>query len=118
DTVLDLARILNARSLLEVGGGRSPLLTERELARHDIRYTANDISERELERAPNWVGKACFDIQTPDHAQIEQYAGQFDLIFSRMVMEHVPSYQRAYRNIFTLLQPGGVAIAFHPVLFA
>ena len=35
-----------------------------------------------------------------------------------MVMEHVPDAARAWSNMFALLAPGGVALAFHPTLYA
>src|SRR3546814_7449338 len=35
-----------------------------------------------------------------------------------MVMEHVESYERAYSNIYDLLRPGGISLAFHPVYYA
>ena len=44
--------------------------------------------------------------------------GRFDLVISRMVMEHVRDAKRAWTNISGLLAPGGVAFAFHPTLYA
>ena len=44
--------------------------------------------------------------------------GQFDLIFSRMVFEHITDVRRAWANIHALLAPGGVALAFVPTLYA
>ncbi len=106
------------RSVMEVGGGRAPSLKQDMIERLDVRYTSNDISERELSLAPPWVSRACFDIQTDDDRALVGHEGAYDLIFSRMVMEHVPSYRNAYRNISKLLSPTGVAIAFHPTLYA
>ncbi len=42
----------------------------------------------------------------------------FDLAFSRMVFEHVADGQRAWSNLYQLLAPGGVALAFVPTLYA
>jgi SAM-dependent methyltransferase len=106
------------RSVMEIGGGRSPSFTRAEMEELGIKYTSNDISARELSLAPDWVGKAHFDIQTVDRATLAGHEGQYDFIFSKMVMEHVPSYQRAYRNISLLLRPGGMVISFHPTLLA
>ena len=44
--------------------------------------------------------------------------GSFDLMFSRMVFEHVDGVEQAWRNIHALLKPGGVALAFFPTLYA
>ena len=43
--------------------------------------------------------------------------GSFDLIVSRMVMQHVDA-RRAWTKVANLLAPGGVALAFHPVFTA
>lgn len=101
--------------IIEIGGGRAPSFEPGAIPGT---YTSNDISERELSLGPDWVAKARFDVQTPDENAIRPYRESYDVAFSRMVMEHVPSYERAYRNIHTILRPGGVSIAFHPVLFA
>lgn len=106
------------KSVLEVGGGRFPSFTHEEIDAMGVRYTSNDISARELSLAPSWVGKACFDIQTPDKTALDGHEGAYDFAFSKMVMEHVPSYERAYGNLARLLKDGGMAIAFHPVLFS
>ena len=44
--------------------------------------------------------------------------GGIDLVISRMVMEHVGDAARTWANIANLLAPGGVALAFHPTLYA
>jgi SAM-dependent methyltransferase len=112
-TLLALVRAYGCRSLLEVGGGRAPLLGEDEVRALGIRYTVNDISEAELKLCPAWADKVCFDI-----AGAGTPAGAYDLIFSRMVLEHVQRGERAYRNIHSLLRAGGIGLNFHPTLFA
>jgi len=44
-------------------------------------------------------------------------ARRFDLIFSRMVNEHVADGATYYRNIFGLLKPGGLTVHFFATLF-
>ncbi|GAA0560974.1 hypothetical protein GCM10008942_06740 [Rhizomicrobium electricum] len=94
------------------------MLPKQEIERLGLEYTANDISSDELSLAPNWVKTAAFDIATSDQAAVKPFEGAFDLIYSKMVMEHVSDYRLAYRNIHRLLRSGGVAVAFHPVLFS
>jgi SAM-dependent methyltransferase len=118
DTIREVIADLGAKSIIEIGGGRSPSFTEREVNAMGVEYTSNDISARELSLAPVWVGKALFDIQTPERIDIEPYRERYDFAFSKMVMEHVADYERAYANIHAILRPGGVAIAFHPVLYS
>ena len=101
--------------LLEIGGGRGPLLTPEEAAAAGIALTVNDIDARELSLAPAAFDKAQFNIAGDVEAA---WAGRFDLIVSRMVFEHVKDAPRAWANVRALLAPGGVAMAFHPTLYA
>lgn len=118
DTVREVIAGLEVRSVIEIGGGRAPSFTQAEVKAMGVDYTSNDISARELSLAPEWVGKALFDVQTPNAADIDPYRESYDLVFSKMVMEHVANYKRAYANIHGILQPGGISIAFHPVLYS
>lgn len=101
--------------MLEIGGGRGPLLRPVEAKAAGIAVTVNDIDSRELSLGPPEFEKAEFDIagQAPP-----SLFGQFDLVVSRMVMEHVRDGRRAWANMAALLAPGGVALAFHPTLYA
>jgi SAM-dependent methyltransferase len=118
DTIRALVVASGARSVIEVGGGRFPFFSADDVRRLDFAYTTNDISARELAKAPAWTGKALFDVQTPDREAVAPFAQSFDFAFSKMVMEHVASYERAYVNLHTILKPGGLSIAFHPTLYA
>ena len=101
--------------VLEIGGGRGPLLTPAEATAAGIELTVNDIDARELSLAPAAFNKAQFDIAG---AIDPSWEGRFDLIISRMVFEHVRNAPRAWANMRNLLAPGGVAMAFHPTLYA
>ena len=57
NVVRGLARILNARRLLEVGGGRDPLFKADELSALGIEMTINDISQTELDVLPQHVSQ-------------------------------------------------------------
>ena len=102
------------RTLLEIGAGRSPLITLSAIKQRNIDYVANDIIEEELNLIPFPVRKAHFDIcgDLPP-----EFVGLFDVICSKMVQEHVQSGDKFYRNIFNLLKSGGVALNFHPTLY-
>jgi SAM-dependent methyltransferase len=101
--------------LLEVGGGRGPQLTPAQAEELGVALTVNDIDARELSLAPTGFATACFDIAGDVDPGL---LGKFDLIFSRMVFEHVKDAPRAWRNIRALLTPGGVALAYHPTLYS
>jgi SAM-dependent methyltransferase len=92
------------------------MLTGRQISSLNVSYTANDISESELARAPSFVSKACFDIA--GKVGLAPLANRYDLIFSKMVFEHIPDTRQAYLNILSLLAPGGICINYHPVLYS
>jgi SAM-dependent methyltransferase len=117
-TVQDLISLLNVRTILEIGGGRWPLLDGDEIRSTGIRYIVNDISPSELALAPTYVEKACFDISQAAAIDDDHLEGNVDLMFSQMVFEHVSDAHQAYRNIYRLLSPGGVCLNFHPVLYS
>jgi SAM-dependent methyltransferase len=115
-TVRQLIEAFRCRDVLEIGGGRCPLF-DRERARTlGIALAINDISRAELDRAPEALHKVCFDIAGPAIPREEEQ--HYDLIVSRMVMEHVRDAAQTYRNMCALLRPGGVVLNFHPVLYA
>jgi SAM-dependent methyltransferase len=111
--VLSLQREFDCKSLIEIGGGRSPLIDEQEHKGLGVEYTVNDISATELALSPKWPFKACFDICSPPSGT----DSSFDLIFSKMVLEHIPNAKAAYQAIYNLLAPGGVCLSFFPTLF-
>ncbi len=111
--VLGIQRQFGCKSLMEVGGGRSPLIDEREYGSLNIKYTVNDISAAELALAPEWSRKACFDISSPP----PKSDSSFDLIFSKMVFEHVPDAKSAYQAVYNLLAPNGICLSFFPTLY-
>jgi SAM-dependent methyltransferase len=114
-TVIGLAKRFGKRALCEIGGGRAPMLSREAVEDLRAEYTVLDISQAELDCAPAWSRKLKCDIGGGDPVEI---AGQYDLMFSHMVMEHVRDVRRAYANIFHLLAPGGIVINFHPTLYA
>jgi SAM-dependent methyltransferase len=110
--------LVNAQLLVEIGGGRWPLLDNDEIISSNIRYLVNDISEKELALAPDYVEKICFDIAHPSDLGCMALNGQVDFMFSKMLFEHVSDSQQAYTNIYSLLSPGGLCLNFHPVLYS
>lgn len=117
-TVKRLVEAVGASSVMEIGAGRRPTFDQRTIEEWEVNYIANDISARELGKAPSYVKKACFDIGGADQIPMQPFQGEVDVIFSKMVFEHIRDTNRAYSNIANLLRPGGVCINFHPVLFS
>lgn len=117
DLIREVATTLGLRRLVEIGGGRDPLFAADEVAALGLDYTVNDIAQAELACLPNRYRTACFDIAASPEA-VAPWCGRFDFAFSRMVFEHVSDGRQAWRNLSTMLAPGGVAVAYMPVLFS
>jgi SAM-dependent methyltransferase len=115
-TTIALARTYGLTRLLEIGGGRHPLFTLEEAKANGFEMTINDISSVELEnmKTPGFK-TACFDI-AGDVSAVKKES--FDLIYSHMVFEHVADVEHAWKNVYELLAPGGVAVAYYPALYA
>lgn len=117
ELVLRLSSRFGLSVLCEIGGGRDPGFLPTNPALRGLSLTVNDIDQHELDCAPQGLAKACFNI-AGDLSETDARPGSFDLMFSRMVFEHVDGVERAWNNIHTLLKPGGVALAFFPTLYA
>jgi SAM-dependent methyltransferase len=115
--VRQLAEASGAKRLIEIGGGRDPLFGREALAELGAELTVNDISPTELAALPKGYRTACFDI-AGELSPEEIARGGYDLAFSRMVFEHVADGKRAWENLFRLLAPGGIGLAFVPTLYA
>lgn len=102
-----------AARILELGGGRSPSFTLAEMPATVASYTVNDISAEELALAGPEYDKACFDVT----GDVSAFAGQFDVIFSKTLAEHVRDGRRMHKNVLSLLRPGGVAFHMVPTLY-
>ncbi len=115
--VRHLTETFGAKKLIEIGGGRDPLFGREALSHMGAELTVNDISETELAELPKGYRTACFDI-AGDLSAAELGRAGYDLAFSRMVFEHVADGQRAWSNLYRILSPGGVGLAFVPTLYA
>lgn len=116
-TILGLAHQFDLRRICEIGGGRDPLFSAGQAARHGLDLIVNDIDAGELALTPAGLKTARFDI-AGDLSEPDVARGGYDLMVSRMVFEHVRDVERAWGNIHQLLAPGGVALAFFPTLWA
>jgi SAM-dependent methyltransferase len=115
--VRDLCGALKCKRIVEIGGGRDPLFSRNEIEALGVDMTVNDISQAELAVLPAGYQTGCFDV-AGDISSVSHLRGTFDLAFSRMVFEHVADGQRAWSNMYELLAPGGVALAFIPTFYS
>ena len=103
-----------APRILELGGGRNPSFRFDELPANIAAYTVNDISEEELGLIGPDYEKAQFDVT----GDVTGFEGQYDIVFSRTLMEHVRDGVTMHRNVLSLLRPGGVAFHMGPTLYS
>ena len=102
------------RKICDVGGGANPILGLDFVRDHQIDYTVLDILASELEKAPPGYKKIVADIADSQFSA----EGQFDLVFSNMVAEHVKDGVQMHKNILRVLAPGGYSCHLFPTLYA
>jgi len=112
-----LLGLISSRSkpdVLELGGGGRPMWDLADAPASMGSYTVNDYDPGELAKISDGYRKACFDVCGDASA----FAGQYDVVFSRYLAEHLPDGLAMHRNVLKVLKPGGVAIHLVPKLYA
>lgn len=113
DVVRRLAGGPAVQRVCELGAGAKPLLSLEFLAEHALDCVLVDISPRELAKAPDGYVKVVADAASDEY----QPDCLFDLVFSRVVAEHVADPRALHQNVWRLLRPGGQAAHFFPTLY-
>lgn len=90
--------------VLDVGGGKYPAISVQTKQELGLRVTGLDISETELAQAP---AGAYDSIVVGDIAEVA-IPGEYDLVFSRTLLEHVANPHAAIANLAGVLAPGGI----------
>jgi 2-polyprenyl-6-hydroxyphenyl methylase/3-demethylubiquinone-9 3-methyltransferase len=90
--------------VLDVGGGKHPAISLETKRRLGLRVVGMDISETELVQAP----AAAYDEIVVGDVATSKIPGEYDLIFSRTLMEHVADPPAAIANMASVLAPGGI----------
>jgi SAM-dependent methyltransferase len=104
------------KTILEIGSGANPSLSIAEVSRYGIDYITSDRDEAELAKADPVYSARCIDVsEGPIPADL---CDRCDMVFSRMVNEHIRDGQRYHANVYRLLAPGGVAVHCFSTLFA
>ena len=109
-----VVRDSGAVAIGELGGGANPMMGLAERVGRPVRLTVLDISPEELDRTPPGVEKLCVDL-CADEPPVRD---RFDLVFSRMLCEHVRSGRTFHQNCHDALRPGGHAVHFFPAATA
>ncbi|KQC14339.1 MAG: hypothetical protein APR63_14530 [Desulfuromonas sp. SDB] len=101
----------NFTKIAEIGGGAHPLFDELE---DNLDFNVIDISSVEMNKAPSKYNKIVADICSSTLT----IDSKFDLVFTKMLAEHIKNPVQMHLNIFNLLKKGGIAVHFFPTLFA
>lgn len=110
NSVLALARAEGVNAVAELGGGANPTIGDDErwgFAEHRVVY---DISATELAKAQSKVEMRVADLCKP----IDEGWNSYDLVFSKMLCEHLPDPRVFHENCFKLLRPGGLSVHYFP----
>lgn len=100
-------------SILEIGAGANPTLNSSFIREWKIDYTISDIDDTELRKADDIYKKLVADFSSK--INITQ---KFDLVFSRMVGEHINNGEIFHNNIYKVLNKGGVSFHCFSTLYA
>ena len=106
---------LNPKTVLEIGSGANPTLSINDVSRYRVRYITSDRDNAELGKADPCYEACCVDMEIGPIPQ--DLLDSCDIVFSRMVNEHVRDGLRYHRNIYSILAPGGVAIHAFSTLY-
>ena len=110
----EVGRRDGAKAVAELGGGANPILAADAWSFASERAVF-DISAEELAKAEG----INIDKRVADLCQaISDGHESYDLVFSKMLCEHLPDARMFHQNCFNLLRPGGLAVHFFPTLFA
>ena len=94
--------VFHNAEVLEVGGGAHPSVVNRA----DIEYTIIDPDLKELEKAPEDVKKLNLLLENIDVDK------QYDLVLTKMVLEHVEYPEAFHKKVYDILKPNGKVIHF------
>jgi SAM-dependent methyltransferase len=113
-----LIRRSAASDVLEVGAGANPVLSAEQVRRLGVSFVINDTDPGELDKAGPGYDRLVADFCDPVPPPAVGRSGPYDLVFSRMVHEHLTDARTFYANIFRLLRPGGLSAHCFSTLYA
>jgi SAM-dependent methyltransferase len=112
--LIDIVRNHKPRRILEIGSGANPTLPLGHIP-DGTAYITCDIDADELAKAGPGYATCRLDLERGD-IPADLY-GQCDLVFSRMVNEHIQNGREYHKNIFDILAPGGMAVHCFATLY-
>jgi SAM-dependent methyltransferase len=113
-TLIELAKSMDVSAVAELGGGAKPSLGDEASWSFVPTRVVYDVDPGELDKAGDGLEKRTADLCQPLHGEADTY----DLVFSKMLCEHLVDPEVFHRNCFRLLRPGGMSVHFYPTLYA
>lgn len=108
------AYLRRGMTVLDIGGGKTPVIPLELKASYRLRIVGMDISQEELNAAP----PGCYDQAICGDVSTATRLPEADLAVCRSVTEHVREPGAMYANLYRALVSGGVSINFMPNKFA
>lgn len=97
-------------SILDVGGGKNPIVNVDLKKRLNLEVTGLDIDNDELSAAPSGSYDSTLAIPIEDLNEVEKY----DIIFCQSVLEHVQNTEVGMTNMIKSMKKGGKILTFNP----
>lgn len=101
------------KSVLEIGAGANPTINPEFITKSNLNYTMSDIDNQELKKADSIYNKLVLDFSSEINI-----TRNFDLVFSRMVGEHISNGELFHKNIYRILNKGGISFHCFSTLYA
>jgi len=101
------------KKICDIGGGANPVLSTDYIREKNLDYSLLDISEFELSKAPENYPKILADIASPNF----NLDNKFDLVFTKMLAEHITNPKQFHKNVLNCLNDNGLAVHYFPTLY-
>ncbi len=103
------------KRVIEIGAGARPYLSKNYVLSQGIDYTISDLSSSELTKSnTDYCRCITMDMEGDIPGNDE---GRYDLVFSKMVLEHLEVPEVFHNNGLKLVSSGGVIIHFYACKF-
>lgn len=112
--VQELILKYNIKSILEIGAGANPTINPDFIKKHNLVYTISDVDDDELKKALRVYNRMVVDLSI----SLPQENTKFDLVFSRMVGEHISDGNTFHKNVFKILNKRGLSFHCFSTLYA
>ncbi len=112
--VAQLDKDSSAKTVLDVGAGKSTVFLPNVANRDNLWLVGVDVSMEEMELNADLDEKHVADVSQ----HIPLTADSVDIVVSHAVLEHLPSIDVFWKEVFRVLRPGGSSVHLFPSKYA